>query len=97
VSLGSVLQAVSIPTLTVGIPAIAAVTITPTISFGRVATTQVAPSGCSTPCTASSEVTSPISGSLEVKVTVLGVQLADLTIGVDLGNSEVSTSYQAAP
>jgi len=97
VSLGSTPDPISIPTLSIGIPAIAAVTITPSISFGQTTTMQNTPSGCSSACTASSVITSPISGTLEVSVVVLGQTVADLTIGIDLGNLDVRTSYQAAP
>jgi len=97
VSLGSTPDPISIPTLSIGIPAIAAVTITPSISFGQTTTMQNTPSGCSSACTASSVITSPISGTLEASVVVLGQTVADLTIGIDLGNLDVRTSYQAAP
>ena len=97
VTLGSSPSLLSIPTLSVGIPAIAAVTITPTISLGTATTTTSSNSGCASACTASSVITSPITGSLEVKVVVLGATLADVTISIDMGTVQARTSYQAAP
>jgi type II secretory pathway pseudopilin PulG len=97
VVLGSSPQALAIPTLSVGIPAIAAVTITPSLSFGTVMTTQSTNSGCSSACTATAQATSPITGSLEVQVVLLGVTLADVTLSVDFGSAQARSSYQAAP
>ena len=97
VTLGSSPQALTIPTLSVGLPAIAAVTITPSISYGTLTTTQNTPSGCASVCTASSQITSPIIGSLQIQVVSLGVTLANITLSVDLGTVQARTSYQAAP
>lgn len=100
VSLGSTPQPISIPAQTIGVPAIAAVTLTPTLNWGTATTSQVTSTTqtpCATACTASSEITSPISGTLEVQVVVLGATVADITIGIDMGTVQAHTSYQAAP
>ncbi|MHB8681983.1 MAG: prepilin-type N-terminal cleavage/methylation domain-containing protein [Acidimicrobiales bacterium] len=97
VSLGSSPQALSIPPLSVGVPALSAVTITPSLSFGTVTTTQSGQAGCSAACTAVSEMTSPVTGSLQIQVVVLGVTIANLALSIDLGTLQARTSYQAAP
>lgn len=55
-------------------------------------------SGCwQAPCTAEATISSPIVGSFSLAVTAEGVQLANITVQIDLGQASASTSYQAAP
>jgi hypothetical protein len=101
VSLGSSPQAITIPTLNVTDSKLALgavdVSIVSSVSLGTVTTTTTTPSGCSTPCQSSATVSSPIEGSITYQVTQGSTTIASLTIGIDLGDLSVSTSYQAAP
>lgn len=81
------------------------VSINTSLSLGT-ATTLTSPSpwtansasGCwQDPCTAEATISSPIVGSFGLTVSAEGVQIANLTVQIDLGEATASTSYQAAP
>jgi hypothetical protein len=69
------------------------------LSAGGKSTTQV-PANCSGTCTrtqATATAGSPILGDVELKITILGQVVCDLTMHIDLGTTLVNTSYAPAP
>ncbi|MGH9917816.1 MAG: hypothetical protein ACRD6W_02925, partial [Nitrososphaerales archaeon] len=74
------------------------VSVSADFSTGTATTSPNSESDCADAlCQASASITSPIEGSFEITVTVAGTTVADLTIGVNLGELTASTSYREAP
>ena len=74
------------------------VTITPHLTVTAPTTTSNTPSGCTSLCSGTAKVDSPIKGDIDYTVTRGGGQvMADFTISVDLGTILADTSYRAAP
>jgi hypothetical protein len=66
----------------------------PITTVANPATTTV---GCSSVCAASVLVSSPVQGDIVYQFTQAGITIAEFSMDVDLGELDLSTSYQAAP
>lgn len=98
ISLTSIPQPISTSPLSFNTP-LGTVSVSATFSMS-LGTSEVSPNSgsCTTsPCSASATVTSPIQGTMQYSVSVLGTQVVNLSVDVDLGSLTASTSYQAAP
>ncbi|MHB8593854.1 MAG: hypothetical protein ACYDB3_05885, partial [Acidimicrobiales bacterium] len=98
---GTNVPAVSFPTVTATDASISSgsvtVSITPTLKLEPTATASNLPPNCTSVCTASATVGSPVQGDIVYVVTQGSTTIADLDVHVDLGQLAVNTSYQAAP
>jgi type II secretory pathway pseudopilin PulG len=74
------------------------VTITPHLTVTAPTTAQNTPAGCTSLCSGTAKVDSPIKGDIDYTITKGGGQvMADLVISLDLGTILADTSYRAAP
>ena len=69
----------------------------PQLSMGGLTTASDGPADCSTLCTTSANIGSPLSGTVEYNVWYKGSQLVDLNLAIDLGTLTAESQYKKAP